>query len=171
MKKINKNRLIFSLLLGLSLGIYFFYSQYSDHQNLEKNGIIKPLYVKSLKDNEVTFFQKAKYTSVAKTYFKIDDKDSIVTVQKNIWALEVDVFKDFNFYLVLDSVIYAKNKPQEFQLLSNFKNYSIVYSIGMGLIFGSIFMIVWIYLALTILNKIIPIITDKIGLKKYKNSN
>ena len=125
MKTINKRKLLYCILISFLINGIFFINQLLEHRLLQKGGIIKELYVKSLNKDEATFFQKVKYTSVAKTYFITSKGDSITDITKNIWAIQVEAL---NFYVPLDSIIYDRNNPKDYQLISEFRTYSIAYA-------------------------------------------
>jgi hypothetical protein len=162
MKTINKRRLLYCIILSLIINGLFFVLQYSSHEFFTKDGIIKELYVKSLKKNESTFLQKAKYTRVAKTFFITSTGDTVFEIRKNTWAMQVDKFEEMNFYIPLDSVIYNPNNPEDNQLISEFKNYSIGYSVLSYFIIGPIIFTIWLYLLTFIIAK---------GLERHKKDN
>ena len=110
--------------------------------------------------NEATFLQKAKYTRVAKAYFITSNGDSIYDIRKNIWAMQVDALEGINFYVPLDSVIYDKNNPKNYQLISEFRNYSTTSNILAYFVVGLIFFSVWIYFLTVILEK---------GIERFRN--
>ena len=153
MKNINKRRLLFCIIISFVINGTLFIKGYYDYSTLSENGIIKVLYIKSLTDNETTFIQKAKYTKVAKTYFVTDNGDSIFNTRKNIWAFQVEALEELNFYLPLDSVIYNKNKPNDYQLISEFRNYRIKYSLLSYLLYGPLFLSAWLYFMVSIFKK------------------
>ena len=153
MKNINKRRLLFCIIISFVINGTLFIKGYYDHSILSENGIIKALYVKSLTDKETTFIQKAKYTKVAKTYFVTNSGDSIFNTRKNIWAFQVDALEELNFYIPLDSVIYNKNQPNDYQLISEFRNYSTQYSLISYFLIGSLFFSAWLYFMVTIFKK------------------
>lgn len=125
MKSINKLKLFYCFIIAVILNGAFFFQQLCDFRLLNKQGVITELYVKNLTKNETTFFQRAKYTKVAKIYFVTLKGDTIYNITKNTWAMTVDALDEINFYAPLDSVIYDKNNPKDYQLISEFRNYSI----------------------------------------------
>jgi hypothetical protein len=130
-----------------------FFQQLFDFQLFNKQGITTELYVKSLTKNETTFFQRAKYTKVAQTYFVTLKGDTIYNITKNTWAIQVDVLDEMNFYLPLDSVIYDKKNPKDYQLISEFRNYSTVRIAIAYFIVGLIMFTIWLYFMTVILTK------------------
>lgn len=109
--------------------------------------------MKSLNENESTFFQRVKYTKVAKMYFVTTTGDTIRSIGKNIWAMQINELDEINLYLPLDSVIYNKNKPNNYQLISEFRNYSKTYSAFAYFFVGLSVFTIWFYLMAFIINK------------------
>lgn len=153
MKNINKRRLLYCIIISVITNGIFFIAQFSSHRLFEKDGIIKELYVKSLNKDETTFLQKAKYTRVAKTFFITSQGDSIYDIRKNIWAMQADILEKINFYIPLDSVIYNRNNPKDYQLISEFKNYSTSYSVISYFMIGPIIFTIWLYFLTFIIAK------------------
>ena len=153
MKNLNKRRLLFCTIISFVINGTLFIQGHYSHSILSENGVIKALYIKSLTDKETTFIQKAKYTKVAKTYFVTENGDSIFNTRKNIWAFQVEALEELNFYLTLDSVIYNKNKPNDYQLISEFRNYHTKYSLMSYLLFGPLFLSAWLYFMVSIFKK------------------
>jgi hypothetical protein len=87
------------------------------------------LYVKSLNSNETTFWQRAKYTKCASTFFITQNGDTISEISKNYWGMGNKIFFKLNLYAPIDSVIYNKIIPQKKQLIWDFRAYSLTYSI------------------------------------------
>ena len=145
MKFIDKQRLLYCVILSFIINGIFFLNKYYEHKIFKENGIIKELNVKSLNKNETTFFQKAKYTKVAKTYFVTSNGDTIFDIRKNIWAMQVDILETIDLYLPLDSIIYNKLKPSDYQLLSVYRTYSKTHSSIAYFIIGPIIISVWLY--------------------------
>ena len=160
MKTINKRRLLYCIIISVITNGIFFITQLSSHRLFEKDGIIKELYVKSLNKDETTFLQKAKYTRVAKTFFITSQGDSIYDIRKNTWAMQADILEEINFYIPLDSVIYNSNNPKDYQLISEFKNYSTTYSVISYFIIGPIIFTIWLYFLTFIIAK---------GLERLRN--
>ncbi len=153
MKTINKRRLLYCIIISVITNGIFFITQLSSHRLFEKDGIIKELYVKSLTKDESTLLQKAKYTRVAKTFFITLQGDSIYDIRKNTWAMQADILEEINFYIPLDSVIYNSNNPKDYQLISEFKNYSTRYSVISYFIIGPIIFTIWLYFLTLIIAK------------------
>ena len=153
MEIINKRRLSYCIIISFLINGIFFINQLSEHRLLKEAGIIKELYVKSLNKDEATFFQKVKYTSVAKTYFITSEGDSIYDIRKNIWAMQVEALKGINFYVPVDSIIYDSNSPKDYQLISEYRNYSTTYSSLAYFIIGPIIFSAWLYLLTFLLEK------------------
>ena len=162
MKSINKRRLFFCIIISALINGVFFFRQLYTHEHFEKQGIIKVLYVKSLNNNETTFSQKVKFTSVAAIYFIISKGDTIHDISKNIWGMQVKALKEIPFYLPLDSVIYDSKSPENFQLISEFRNYSKTNSVISYFIVGLIFFTVWFYLSAVIIEKLIARFRKKV---------
>ncbi len=153
MKTIKKRRLLYCFIISVITNGIFFITQLSSHRLFEKDGIIKELYVKSLNKDERTFLQKAKYTRVAKTFFITSQGDSVYDIRKNTWAMQADILEEINFYVPLDSVIYNRNNPKDYQLISEFKNYSTRYSVISYFIIGPIIFAIWLYFLTFIIAK------------------
>lgn len=136
MKNINKRRLFLCVIISIILNSFFFFRQLYEFEFFNEQGMVTVLNVKSLGKNESTFFQRAINSKVAKTYFITATGDTIYDVRKNIWAFEIDALDSLNFYLPLDSVIYNKNNPKDYQLISQFRNYSMTFSFVSYFIIG-----------------------------------
>lgn len=149
----NKRLFSYCLVISLILNAIFFLRHLISFKEFKKNGIVKALYVKSLNKNETTFFQRAKYTKVAKMYFVTTTGDTIHAIGKNIWAMHINELDEINLYLPLDSVIYNKNKPNNYQLISEFRNYSTTYSAFAYFFVGLSVFTIWFYLMAFIINK------------------
>jgi hypothetical protein len=145
MRIINKRRLLYCFIISFVTNGIFFVTQLSRHRLFEKDGVLKELYVKSLSTEETTFIQKAKYKRVAKTFFITSEGDSIYDIRKNTWGIQSDVLEEINCYIALDTVIYNRNNPREYQLISEFKNYSTSYSGALYFIIGPIVFTIWFY--------------------------
>ena len=135
-KKIVFISLGFAVLINTSLFIY----QFLKHQTFLDNGIKTVLYVKSLPKKH--FFQNNNadiyYVNQSGTKFK----DCI----KNTWANHNYELENIKTFLPLDSVIYLKNKPNEYQLVNEFNTYSVAFSAVSYFLVGNIFFTIWIYL-------------------------
>jgi len=153
MKTINKRRLFYCFIISVILNSTFFFRELFDFRLFNKQGIITELYVKSLNNNESTFTQRAKYTKVAKIYFVTSQGDTIYDIRKNYWAMQVDALDEMNFYLPLDSVIYDKANPKDYQLISEFRNYSTTFSFIGFFVVGLIMFTFWFYLMTEIFKK------------------
>jgi hypothetical protein len=162
MKAINKRRLFFCIIFSVLINGAFYIRQLYKHRHFEKQGIIKELYVKRLNSSETTFYQKVKFTSVSSIYFITSTGDTIHDIMKNIWAVHVKVLKKIPFYLPLDSVIYDSEAPENFQLISEFRNYSKMYSIISYFLVGPFFFTVWFYAFAVIIEKIIARFRKKV---------
>lgn len=146
MRNINKRRLLICVIISIIFNSFFFFRQLIEFEFFNEQGIVTVLYVKSLEKNESTFFQRVKNSKVAKTYFITAKGDTIYDVRKNIWALEIDALDSLNFYLPLDSIIYSKNNPKYYQLISQYRNYSMTFSFVSYLIIGVCLLTIWFYL-------------------------
>ena len=153
MKNINKRRVFYCLIISIIINGAFFFQQLSDHEHFKKQGIIKELYVKSLNKNETTFFQKAKYSTVAAIYFLTSKGDSIHALRKNIWAIQAKALEGIPYYLPLDSVIYDSKAPEKYELVSEFRNYSKAYSAVSYFLVGPIIFTVWLFLLTVVIEK------------------
>jgi len=149
----NKRLFSYCLVISLIINTIFFLRQLASFKEFKENGIVKELYVKSLNENESTFFQRAKYTKVAKMYFVTTKGDTIHSIGKNIWAMQINELDEINLYLPLDSVIYNKNKPNNYRLISEFRNYSTTYSAFSYFFVGLSVFTIWFYLMAFIINK------------------
>lgn len=129
MRRIFKSRIFQSIFISILMGGSFFYEDYSLHKDLKNNGVATKLYVKSLNSDETTFWQRAKYTKCASTYFVTQNGDTISEISKNFWGMGNKILFKFNFYAPIDSVIYNKNSPLKKQLIRDFRAYSLTYSI------------------------------------------
>ena len=129
MRGIYKYRIFLCVSISILMGASFFYESYSFHKELKDNGLTTALYVKSLNSNETTFWQRAKYTKCASTFFITQNGDTISEISKNYWGMGNKIFLKLNFYAPIDSVIYNKNSPLQKQLISDFRAYSLTYSI------------------------------------------
>ena len=135
MRRIYKYRIFLCVSISILMGASFFYESYSFHKDLKDNGLTTALYVKSLNSNETTFWQRAKYTKCASTFFVTQNGDTISEISKNYWGMENKIFFELNFFAPIDSVIYNKNFPLKKQLIWDFRAYSLTYSIfGHGVI-------------------------------------
>jgi hypothetical protein len=153
MKTINKRRLFYCLVISIILNGVFYFQQLQEFKLFSKQGIIKELYIKSVANNETSFFQKVKYTKVAETYFVTAKGDTIYNIGKNIWAMQVDALDELNFYLPLDSVIYDNHNPKDYQLISEFRNYSKTYNVIIFFLIGPLIFTVWFYFMTIIIEK------------------
>ncbi len=153
METFNKRSLFYCFIISVILNSTFFFQQLFDYRLFKKQGIITALYVKSLNENETTFFQRAKYTKVAKIYFVTSKGDTIHNLTKNTWSMQVDALDEINFYMPLDSVIYDKNNPKDYQLISEYRNYSSTRSAIAYFIVGLIMFTVWFYFMAFIVKK------------------
>ena len=148
MIRLNKKRLFYCIMISLILNGLFFLKQLIDHQKFTKEGIISVLNVKSLNKQEATFFQRAKYTHVAKFFFVTNQGDTIYGIRKNTWAMGAnltDEFENLPLYLPLDSVIFKRQNPKDYQLISEYKNYSIIYSSIAYFLIGPLIFTIWLY--------------------------
>jgi len=148
MNRLNKKRLSYCIMISLLLNGLFFLRQLIDHQKFTKDGITSVLNVKSLNKHEATFLQRAKYTHVAKVFFVTTQGDTIYDIRKNTWALSTnltDEFENLSLYLPLDSIIFNKQNPKDYQLISEFKNYSIIYSSFAYFLITPLIFTIWLY--------------------------
>jgi hypothetical protein len=153
MKTLNKRRLFYCLVISIVINGAFFLRQLLAHRNFERQGIIRELYIKSLNKTEATFFQKAKYTSVAAIYFLTSNGDTIHDVTKNTWAMRAKALEEIPYYLPLDSVIYDRQSPKNYQMISEFRNYSKTYSAVSYFLVGLSIFTVWFYLMTVLFEK------------------
>lgn len=147
MNILNKKRLAFCVVISLFLNTLFFFIQSIDHQKLSADGITSVLYVKSVNKNETTLLERAKYTHVAKVFFITNQGDTIYDTRKNTWAMSsnvTDELENLSVYLPLDSVIFNKQNPRAYQLISEFKSYSITYNSFVYFLIGPMIFTIWL---------------------------
>lgn len=161
MKPLNKIRLLVCIGIALIINTTIFISQYIEHRNFQANGIVQVLFVKGLKKHEATFAQKFKYTKVAKIYFVTNKGDTIYDFTKNTWAYNSDLLEDINLYLPIDSVIYDNNNPNNYQKISEFRNYSMRRDVLWQLLFGIVFFTFWLYVLMTVISKALSKFNNK----------
>lgn len=148
--KINKKQVFICFLIAFGLNGYWFFSKWKDHEIFKNQGVKTTLYVKSVEGDEVTFFEKIKYTSVAKTFYIIANGDTIYNNRKNIWKSQLAFLPNTKIFLPLDRIIYEKHNAKNYQLLNEFQSYSIGYQVISYLMFGPLFLTFFIYLVISI---------------------
>lgn len=161
LSKINKKQAFICFLIAIGLNGYWFFSKWRDHEIFKNQGVKTTLYVKSLEADEVTFFEKIKYTSVAKTFYISANGDTIFKKGKNIWKSQFEFLAKTKIFLPLDKVIYDKKHPENSQLISEFRTYSNTYQVVSYFVVGPIFFTVFLYLLFSL---------PKSLFSKFKNS-
>jgi hypothetical protein len=161
MSRINKPRLVFCTILSILASVYWYLDFESTHQRFKNSGVITVVYIKDAAKNEVTWSQRFKYTWVAKLYFVTSKGDTIRDFTKNRWAVETKELKDLPLYLPLDSVVYDKNNPKDFQFIAEYRNYSPLYNGIMYFIFSPLFFTAWTYIMLHFLDKLYMLLKGK----------
>ena len=161
LSKINKKQAFICFLIAIGLNGYWFFSKWKDHEIYKNQGVKTTLYVKSLEGDEVTLFEKLKYTSVAKTFYVIANRDTIYNKGKNIWKTQFEFLANTNIFLPLDQVIYDRKHPENSQLISEFRTYSNTYQVVSYFVVGPIFFTVFLYLLFSL---------PKSLFSKFKNS-
>jgi hypothetical protein len=149
LSKINKKQAFICFLIAIGLNGYWFFSKWKDHEIYKNQGVETTLYVKSLEGDEVTFFEKLKYTSVAKTFYIVANGDTIFNRSKNSWKTQFEILSSTKVFLPLDQVVYDKKHPENSQLISEFRTYSIVYQAVSYFGVGPIFVTIFLYLLFT----------------------
>jgi hypothetical protein len=146
LSKINKKQAFICFLISFGLNGYWFFSKWRDHEIFKNQGVKTTLYVKSLEGDEVTFFEKLKYTSVAKTFYISAKGDTIFNRSKNSWKIQFEFLANSKMFLPLDQVVYDRKHPENSQLMSEFRTYSTTYQAVSYFAIGPIFFTILLYL-------------------------
>ena len=154
LSKINKKQAFICFLISFGFNGYWFFSKWRDHETLKIQGVKTTLYIKSLEGNEITLFEKIKYTSVAKTYYIITNGDTIFNRSKNSWKSQFEFLANSKMFLPLDQVVYDRKHPENSQLMSEYRTYSTTYQAVSYFVIGPIFFTIFLYLLFSYFRKI-----------------